>query len=153
MAVTAWVTTVHVALVLPAGTDTLAGIEAMALPPLTMASATDMVVARGFPKVTLPVLEEPPVTELGVKVTAVGVFAVTVRFPLLLAPLAVAETVTVVFVETSVVTIVKVAVLEPERTVTDEGIEITADPPAVTASVTEMFPCAVPLRVTVPVLL
>lgn len=151
--VTVLVTTVQLALVLPAVTVTLLGMEAIAFPPLTIAKATDMVVARGFPKVTLPVLEEPPVTELGVNVTAVGVLAVTVRFALLLAPFAVAETVTVVLVETSVVTRVKVAVLDPERTVTDDGIDTTAEPPAVTARVTVMLPCAVPLRVTVPILL
>ena len=151
--VTDWVTTVHDALVLPAGMVTLVGIDAIAELPLTILKATDMVVARGFPKVTLPVLDEPPVTELGVKVTAVGVFAVTVRFPLLVIPFAVADTVTMVFAETSVVTRVKVAVLEPVATVTEAGIESTAELPAVTVRDTLNGPRAAEFRVTVPVLL
>src|SRR4051812_38370745 len=121
---------------------TLAGIEAIADEPLTMLRATDMVVASGFPKVTFPVLLLPPVTEPGVNVTAVGVFAVTVRFAALLAPFTAAETVTVVFADTSVVTTVKVAVFDPVATVTDTGIETTAAFPAVTVRVTLSGPSA-----------
>lgn len=147
------VTTVQVTLELPAGIVTLGGIEAIADDPLTILSATDMVVASGFPNVTFPVLLLPPVTEPGVNVTAVGEFAVTVRFAALLEPFTEAETVTVVFADTSVVTTVKVAVLDPVATVTDVGMESTAAFPAVTVRLTFMAPRAAEFRVTVPTLL
>lgn len=147
------VTTVHVALELPARTVTLAGIEAIADEPLTMLNATDMVVASGFPKVTFPTLLLPPVTVPGVNVTAVGEFAVTVRLAALLPPFTEAETVTVVLAETSVVTTVNVAVFAPVATVTDAGIDSTAALPAVTVRVTFNAPKAAEFNVTVPTLL
>ena len=62
--------------------------------------------------------------------------AFTVRFAVLVPPFAVAETVTVVFAETFRVVTVKVAEVVPASTLTEAGIDPTAEPPAVTARVT-----------------
>jgi hypothetical protein len=78
---------------------------------------------------------------------------VTLSVALLLAPFAVAETTTLVVAVTVFVTRVKVALLLPAKTVTDAGIDATAELPLVTASVTVVFAAAVALNVTVPVLL
>ena len=78
---------------------------------------------------------------------------VTVSVPPLLPPFAVADTTTLVFAVTVLVVKLKVALLLPAKTVTDAGIEATAEFPLVTASVTVVFTGASPLNVTVPVLL
>jgi hypothetical protein len=93
------------------------------------------------------------VTELGTKLTELGVFTFTVRFALLLPPFALADTETVVFAETFTVLTVNVAEVAPARTFTDAGIDPTAELPAVTVNVTVVSLGTAAPNVTVPVLL
>ena len=87
--VTGAVVTVKVPLVLPAVTMKLLGMEAIAELPAVTVRVTVVSVATAIPKVTFPTEVWPPVTELGVKVNAVGTFAFTVSVPVLLPPFAV----------------------------------------------------------------
>lgn len=95
----------------------------------------------------------PPTTELGLKLARVGVFTVTVSDAVLVTPFAAAEICTVVLVVTFAVITVKFALLEPADTVTDDGMELTAELPLVTVRVTDISAAATAARVTVPVLL
>jgi len=99
-AATWFVTSVKLALEVPAKTVIEAGIELTAEAPLVRVSTTFVLLGAGPPRVTVPVLFSPPITVVGVKVNAVGTFVVTVRVPDLLAPLAFAETTTLVAPET-----------------------------------------------------
>jgi hypothetical protein len=150
--VTGAVTIVQVTEVPPAGTVTVAGMEAIADAPLTTASVTTVSVGTAAEMVTLPTLDAPPISELGVSVRAVGVFAVTVSEADLVVPFAAAETETVVLADTELVSTMKFALLVPADTTTDAGMDFTADAPLVTVSVTVMLLLAVLTRVTVPVL-
>jgi hypothetical protein len=82
--------------------------------------------ATFVPNVTLPVELLPPITEEGEKETAVGMFAVTDRVPVLDPPFAAADTGTLVANPTGLVVIVHVPALDPDGTVIDAGMEATA---------------------------
>jgi hypothetical protein len=154
MAVTSLVTRVNVLLVVPAVTVTDEGIDFTADPPLFTANKTTVSTGGAPLRVTVPVLLKPPITVPGENLNAERVTAdVTVSVALLLVPFAVAETTTLVVAVTVFVTRVNVALVLPANTVTDAGIEATAEFPLVTASATVVFTGAAPLNVTVPVLL
>jgi hypothetical protein len=89
---TARVSRAKVALTLPAGTVIVAGIENIAELPVTVVTVSKISLARGWAKFTIPVVLDPPVRELGVKVKDVGVFAVTVREAVLDTAFAAADT-------------------------------------------------------------
>jgi hypothetical protein len=150
---TVFVTRVKLPVVDPAGTVTDAGIEFTAELPLVTVKVTAMSDAAAAARVTVPVLLPPPMIEVGEKLNPVGVLAVTVSDAVLVTPFAAADTCTVVLVETLAVPSMKVAVVEPAGTVTDAGIELTAEFPLVTVRVTGMSAAAAATRVTVPVLL
>jgi hypothetical protein len=144
---TAVVLIVNVVDVAPAATVTLDGRVALVLldaRPMTMPP-----VGAAEPKVTVPVEDVPPTTEVGDTDTPVKTVGVIVR--LAVAELLPTDAVIVaeVDVATAVVAIVKVAVFEPADTVTLLGVvalllledRFTDSPPV----------GAAPLRVTVPV--
>ena len=82
---TADVVIVKVAVVAPAATVTLAGACAVAV--LLLDSVTTAPLDGAGPvKVTVPVDEVPPSTEVGLSLTEVSAAAVTVRFLVLVAP-------------------------------------------------------------------
>lgn len=89
---TSLVTMLQVPLLLPAGTMMLPGSEATAEAPLTTFSVTRVSLPTARPNVTLPTLLAPPITEVGTRLTAVGVFTVAVKVPVLLPPFAAAKT-------------------------------------------------------------
>ena len=86
------VTTVQVPLALPAGTVMLAGIDDTAEFPLTTLRLTTVSLSTARVNVTFPTLLAPPITELGVKATRIGVLGVTVSVAFRLPPFAVALT-------------------------------------------------------------
>ena len=145
--VTVVVVTVNVAVELPAATVTLAG--TVALVELDVRATTAPPVPAVPLKVTVPVDEFPPTTDVGFTVTPVSVAGLIVSVAVLLVPARVAVIVAVVALETDVVLTVKVAVVAPAATVTVAGTvalvvldeRLTAVPPVP----------AGPLRVTVPV--
>lgn len=147
-AVTVDVVTVNVAVVAPAATVTEAGTVAATL---LDASVTTMPPAGAADnKVTVPVLDVPPVTDVGFKATVLSTGAVIPRdADWLIAPF-VAVIVLAVFAATAVVVTVKVAVVEPAATVTLDGTVAVA---LLDASVTTKPPAgAAADSVTVPVL-
>ena len=83
--VTVFVVIVRVATVLPAGTVTLAGTVATAVE-LLVRVTTAPPDGAGPVKVTVPVDEVPPFTEVGFKLSEVSVAAVTVKVVLFVAP-------------------------------------------------------------------
>lgn len=131
----------------PAGTVTVDGTlatvrfedTAMGRPP----------VGAGELMVSVPVEEFPPATEVGDKLRAVNVGALTLSVADAVVPPSVAEMVTAVFDATGMVLIGKVADVAPATTVTLEGAvaaelledRLTCNPPV----------GAAPFRVTVPV--
>jgi hypothetical protein len=150
---TSVVTTVNVAVFAPVATVTDDGIESTAaFPAVTVRVTLSAPKAAEF-KVTVPTLLWPATILAGTKLNPLTVIGVTVRFPVLLAPFAVPETVTVVVADTLAVTTLNVAEVAPFGTTTEDGMEVTADEPAVTASVTVMSPDAAASNLTVPVLL
>jgi hypothetical protein len=84
-AVTLRVVTVNVALVLPAGTVTLAGTVAAAVLPLLSVTTAPPEGAAAF-KVTVPVEDVPEFTEVGLNVTDDTTRGATVRVALWLLP-------------------------------------------------------------------
>ena len=82
---TAEVVTVNVALVAPAATVTLAGTWA-AVVLLLVRVTTAPPDGAGPVKVTVPVDEVPPITELGLRLTEVSAAAVTVRVAVFVTP-------------------------------------------------------------------
>jgi len=100
VAATWLVTSVKLALDVPAKTVMEAGIECTAELPLVTVRATLVSVGAGPPRVTVPLLLKPPITVVGTKLNADGVFVVTVRVAVLLAPFAVAETTMLVGLDT-----------------------------------------------------
>jgi hypothetical protein len=116
---TAIVLTVNVAEVAPAATFTEAGTVAFAL---FDDSVTTSPAAPASPlKVTVPVDETPPRTDVGLTVTLTRVASVTVSVAVWVTPLSKPEIVAVFVVETGTVVIVKVAVVAPTSTVTEGG--------------------------------
>ena len=108
-AATAVVFTVKVAVVAPAATVTLAGTVADAL--LDASVTTKPPAGAAADKVTVPVLDTPPATDVGFNVTAVSDAAVIVRLAVWDAPESVPVIVAVAFAATAVVVTEKVAVV------------------------------------------
>src|SRR5271167_2252662 len=144
---TAVVVTVKVAVVAPAATVTLAGTVAAAL---LLDKVTDSPpVGAALPKVTVPVDEVPPVTEVGFSVTDDTTGGFTVNTAVLVPPLKVAEMVADAVLATAVVVTVKVAVVAPAATVTLAGTVAAA---LLLDKVTDSPPVGAALpKVTVPV--
>jgi hypothetical protein len=145
---TAVVVIANVAVVAPAATVTLAGTVAEVV--LLLDSVTKAPpVGAALPSVTVPVLDVPPATVVGLNVTEVSVGGFTVSVAVCV-PLYVAEMVSAVVLPTALVVIAKVAVVAPAATVTLAGTvaaavllldRVTTAPPVGAAL----------LRVTVPV--
>ena len=142
------VVTVKGALVLPADIVTLAGTVATAVELLERVT-TALPDGAGPVKVTVPVEDVPPSTEVGFKLTELRAAAVTVRVAVFVTPW-VPEIVTEALDATADVVIVKVAVVAPAATVTFGGtcaaavllpVRVTTEPPD----------GAGPVKVTVPV--
>lgn len=89
---TTWVLMATVPLVLPAETVNVPGIEANAEPPLRIVRDTTASLDKACANVTFAVVVAPPTSELGVNVKEVRPFGVTVSDPVLLTPLAAADT-------------------------------------------------------------
>ena len=137
----------------PAGTVMEIGTEATAEFPRVTLSVTAVAEFAGAPNVTVPVLLAPPMMDAGKKFTELGTFGVTVKVPVATVPFALAEIFTLDEAATVLVEITKLAVELPARTVTDAGIEATAEPPLDTLSATSTFTGAGTAMVTVPVVL
>ena len=88
---TGFVVTTKVADLVPAVTVTLGGMAATAGAPLPRLSETAVSTLTDAATLTVPVVLPPPVTVVGLNVTVVGTSGVTVRFAVLLVPLAAAE--------------------------------------------------------------
>lgn len=119
------VDTVNVAVVEPAATVKVAGTVALAL--LDFSVTTVPPVGAAAERVTVPVLDEPPATDVGLSVTELTVDAsVTARVAVCDLPLNVAVIVDVVAAFTTEVETAKVAVVAPATTVTEAGTLATA---------------------------
>jgi hypothetical protein len=145
------VVTVNVAEVVPASTFTEVGIDPTAEFPAVTANVTVVSLGTAAPKVTVPVLLCPAVTELGEKVSALGVFAVTVKVPFTVVPFKLAEIFGVVETLTAFVPTVKFPVELPDGTTTEAGRDEIAVPPLTIARFTVVSVVAGAARVTVPV--
>jgi len=145
--VTVVVVAVKVAVVAPAATVTLTGTVAAAL---LLDKLTDSPpVGAALPKVTVPVDEVPPVTEVGFIVTDETVGGFTVRIAVLVPALKVAEMVAEAVLATAVVVTLKVAVVAPAATDTLAGTVAAA---LLLDKVTDSPPVGAALpNVTVPV--
>lgn len=82
----------------PAAAVAVAGIDT-ALPPLTAVSVIVVLAFKGAKKLIVPVVALPPVTLEGLKLTADGPSASTVKPPVFLTPLAAADIDTLVLAE------------------------------------------------------
>src|SRR6266568_3621162 len=89
-------------------------------------------------------------TDDGENFTVLGMFGVTVNVLLTVVPFAAAEIFTVVLVVTTFVVTAKFAVELPAGTVTEAGMDATAEPPLVTVNVTSVSMAAGAAMVTVP---
>jgi len=138
---------VKVAVVAPEATVTEAGTVAEAL--LLERLATKPPEGAGLDSVTVPVLEEPPTTELGLRTSDEMVGAVMVRVAVLATELQVAVIVALVVEATAVVVIVKVAVVAPAATVTEAGT--VAEPELLVRATVRPPVGAALVMVTVPV--
>ena len=116
---TATVVIVKVALVAPAATVTVAG--SLAATEVSLSVTEYPPVGAAEAKVTVPVEEVPPTTDVGLTSRLATVGAVIVRVAVFELLLAVAVMVALMFAETAVVVTVKVAVVAPATTVTDDG--------------------------------
>ena len=150
---TGFVFTVKVPLEAPAATVMLAGMDATAPAPLRTVNVTTVFWLSGAGKVTFPIVLLPPVTEVGEKLSDEGIIGLTVKVANFVAPLAVAEILTLVDTVVWFVCIVQVAVLNPAGTITDVGIELTAEPPLTTARETVVLIATEAFKVTLPVVL
>jgi hypothetical protein len=136
-AVTAVVVIVNVAVLAPAGTVTVAGTVADGSLDVSL-TATEPPVATVPFRVTVPVDDVPPGTDVGLTVTALMNGVSTVSDTLNVVPFKVAETVTVWVVATGTVIALNVAVVDPATTVTLAGTvqlalleaKVTTTPPA-----------------------
>ena len=135
-----------------AATTTVPGIEAMAAPPLTTFSVTEVSTKTLADITTLPVLLNGPTAEAGENVSKLGTFGFTVRLPDFVVPLAVPEIFTVVLLRTGLVATPKVADIAPFRTVTALGMDDSAAPPLTMAKLTVVSTPTGALKVTLPVL-
>lgn len=147
------VTREKVAVELPASTFTEAGIELTAAPPLVTVRVTGMLDVAGAARVTVPVLLPPAMTEVGKNFREFGVLGFTVKVLLTAEPLRLADTLTVVDALTLFVTTGKVATDAPDGTVTQPGIEATAELPLTTLRTIAVSETVGAPRVTVPVVL
>jgi hypothetical protein len=138
LAATGSVVAVKVAVVAPAATVTDAGTWAAAVL-FELRLTTAPPVGAGPSRVTVPVEDTPPTTEVGDRPTEERPAGVTVKVAVLLTLLKVAVMVTGVFEATGSVVAVKVAVVAPAATVTDAGtwaaavlleLRVTTAPPA-----------------------
>jgi len=145
LAVTDFVVTGNVAEEYPAATVTDAG-----TPPTPVAerATTDPPVGAAVVRVTVPVEEAPPITEIGDKVTLATPGAVIVSVAVLEAPLKVAVIVDVVDVDTELVATLNVAEAAPAPMVTDAG---TVAPLVAESATTTPPEGAAEPSVTVPV--
>jgi len=123
---TAVVVTVKVAVVAPAGIVTEAGTVAAEFAELSGTVRPPVGAAALI--VTVPVELLPPATEVGLRLSAVTIGALTVRVVAFVLPLSLAWSVTEVFVATGVVVTVKVALVAPAATVTEAGTVAAALP-------------------------
>ena len=89
-------------------------------------------------------------TDEGENFTVLGIFGVTVNVLLTVVPFATAEIFTVVLLVTTFVVTVKVAVELPVGTITEAGMDTTAELPLVTVNVTNVSMPAGAAMVTVP---
>src|SRR5438552_3456226 len=89
-------------------------------------------------------------TDEGENFTVLGIFGVTVNVLLTVVPFATAEIFTVVWLVTTFVVTVKVAVELPVGTITEAGMDTTAELPLVTVNVTNVSMPAGAAMVTVP---
>jgi len=96
-------------------------------------------------------LADPPITDVGLKVTLVGVFGCTVSVPVTDVPFELAEIFAVVVLGTAAVVTVKFALADPAGTVTVGGSIAIAEPPLVTDNDTTVLCCTAAPNVTVPV--
>ena len=146
---TVYVFTAKVAVVAPDGIVTLEGTVATAV--LLLDSVTTAPAPGAGPfKVTVPVEEPPPRTEVGLKETEVSVAAVTVWVAVRVVPPYIAEMLTDVLAATGIVVTMNVAVVALAGMVTLVGAFATAV--LLLESVTVAPPAgAGPLSVTVPV--
>ena len=108
-AATAVVVTVNVAVVEPAATVTFAGTDAAAL--LDVSVTTKPPAGAAADRVTVPVLETPPATDVGFNVNDVSDAAVIVRLAVCEAPDNVAVIVAAAFAATAVVVTENVVVV------------------------------------------
>jgi hypothetical protein len=151
VALTDFVVTVKVALVLPAGTVTLPGMEATAEAPLAIASETTAFWLTAAGNVTLPVVVPPPASDVGEKLNPDGVMALTVKNAVFVTPFRVAEILAFTGAVSWLVWIVQLAELRPAGTITDVGIDAIAEVPLSTATLTAVLLCTGAVSVTFPV--
>jgi hypothetical protein len=142
------VDTVKVALVAPAGMVTVPGTEHAAL--LSESVTTAPPAGAGPFRVTVPVEAcRPPMTLVGFRVSEVKTAGSTLSEALRVTPPADAETVTAVALATALVPMLKLALVVPAATVTEEGTEAA---PLLSERATCTPPAgAGPSSVTVPV--
>jgi hypothetical protein len=145
------VTTGKVALLDPAGTVTDAGIELTPELPLVTVSATGVSATAAAVSLTVPVLLAPAMTEVGENVKELRLFGVAVKVFVTVVPFRLADIFARVEVLTEFVTTLKVAVELPAGTVTEVGIEATAELPLTTAKATAVSETVGAPRVTVPI--
>lgn len=149
MLATGFVVTVKVAVVWVAATVTLAGTAATGTL-LLVSITTAPPVGAGPPRVTVPVEEVPPVTEVGFRLIELSTEGPTVKSAVFVMLLYRAEIVTGVLDVTATVVTVNVAVVSFAATVTLAGTVATGV--LLLTSVTSAPPDgAGPLSVTVPV--
>lgn len=118
------VVTVKLAVVWPAGMDTVPGTVAFAL--VEAKAIVRPLAGAGLLMDTVPVEEAGPTTVLGLSARVVRVGAVTVRVAVGVCPNLLPDMVTCVFVETPTVVMVKVPLVLPAGTVTVAGTVATA---------------------------
>ncbi len=135
----------------PASTVTDEGIELTPELPLVTVRVTEMFETAGAVRVTVPVLVAPAITEVGENFSELGTFGVAVKVLVTVVPLRAADILTVVETLTAFVTTLNVAVELPAGTVTDAGIDATAEAPLTTVRGTAVSEIVGAPSVSVPV--